>query len=126
MDARPSDLAARSGARLLRFLDEAGLGVRACYWRLLRPTRRRWALVVSLAEFGPGLEPGLTRLLELCAERREDLPGVAPLDLWALERDHVEPRRYARAVRDRGGGWPRHFAGDGGLPPALLYRLPAP
>lgn len=107
---------------LLAALDRARLTVVACYWRRLRPTRSQWVLCVSLAEFGPALEPGLSRLLDAA----EGVEGLRSLDLWALEPDALEPARYARAVGERGPGWPRVHPGDGALPAARLYRLPSP
>jgi len=107
---------------LLAALDRARLTVVACYWRRLRPTHHQWALCISLAEFGPALEPGLSRLLDAA----EGVEGLRPLDLWALEPDASEPARYARAVAERGPAWPRIHPGDATLPPAVLYRLPSP
>jgi hypothetical protein len=125
MDQRPSTLRAQAGHRLCQALEGAGLHVRACYWRRLRPTRRQWALVISLEEFGPALEPGLSQLLELREELHAQAGGLEPLDIWALPPEESEPDRYARAVGERGGGsWPLEFSGTERLPPALLYRLP--
>lgn len=125
MDLRPSSIRAQAGRRLLDALEDAGLHVRACYWRRLKPTRRQWALVISLEEFGPALEPGLSQLLELRGELHAQQGGLNPMDIWALPPGEPEPVRYARAVRERcQEDWPIEFAGDGELQPALLYRLP--
>lgn len=126
MDDRSSHTLVAAGARLLEALEREGLGVLACYWRRLRPTRHQWALVVSLEEFGPTFEPGLTRLLDVWEESGVVLDGLCPLDLWVLEPGASEPARYAGSVVERGPAWPRVYDGDETLPPALLYRLPSP
>ena len=115
-----------AGKRLLEALEREGLQVLACYWRRLRPTRFQWALVVSLEEFGPHLEPGLSRLLEVWEWSEAEQHGLRPLDLWALRPKDDEPARYARAVAEPWPAWPLPYEGDGVLPPALLYRLPSP
>ncbi len=114
-----------AGNCLLEAMERDRLNVVACYWRRLRPTRGQWALVISLAEFGPDLRAGLARLLDAWESSRVAEQGLQPLDLWALEPDHEEPRQYARAVARRRTPWPRTFEGNGSLEPALLYRLPA-
>lgn len=126
MDARPSETLTAASTRLLDALEGEGLGVRAYYWRLLRPTRHQWALVVSLEEFGPSYEPGLSRLLDIWDDVEAGLHGLRPLDLWAMGIQDPEPASYARVVADRGPGRPCSYEGDGVLQPALLYRLPAP
>ena len=126
MEACPSYTLVVAGARLVKALEREGLDVLACYWRRLRPTRYQWALVVSLAEFGPLLEPGLTRLLEVWEETEAVQSGLRPLDLWALEPGSDEPERYARSVAEPWPVWPLAYEGDEVLPPALLYRLPSP
>ncbi len=126
MKDRPSTSSDLAAQLLLRALDAEGLVVVAYYWRRLRQTRARWVLVVSLAEFGPELEPGLSRLLDVCEKREEELVGLGPMDLWALEPHDPEPTHYTRAVAESATPWPRSFRGSVSLPQALLYRLPTP
>jgi hypothetical protein len=113
------------GAELLRALDDAGVAVRAAFWRRDLGLER-WELLFAVAGArGPRQALGLIYpVVDVALDRSS---GLETFDVNVVDPDSALVRRLHRLVGDVSGIQRRHVPEcgdeDGSLPATVIYRL---